>query len=95
MSEQDGAYGLGADPARRPDWNREQHILYMWDRDQLPRIRKGGVLSTSRPSPLTRAQIEPVLLALAACDEYDGQTIICHDENFTEVVLRDGDIQPA
>ena len=77
-----------------PDnWTENQAILYLYDAQMLRCVRPGGMLSTSAPSPLTRAQIEPVLRKLAEHRSYAGQTIVCHDENFNPVVLEAGRIK--
>jgi hypothetical protein len=80
-----------------PDWSDHQRCLYDYDAEilELRIIKAGGVLSTSLPSPLTRAAIEPVLLALAELPAYEGQKIICHDHRFNPVIMRDGRILPA
>ena len=82
---------------RNPDWSDHQKTLYDYDVEilEMQIIQERGVLTTSLPSPLTRAAIEPVLLAIAEHPAYEGQKIICHDHRFDPVIMRDGRILPA
>lgn len=67
-------------------------VLYYYDADAFDRLKPGGVLTTSRPSPLSREQIEYVLLRLRDHPNYKGYTISCHDREFNLITLRDGKI---
>ncbi len=73
-------------------WSVDQTCLYEYDIGLLPMISESGVLSTSKPSPLTRDEIVPVLKKIAKHSSYQKQTIVCHDENFDPIVLQDGKV---
>jgi len=75
------------------EWSDDQSCLYHYDVGLLPMISESGVLSTSKPSPLSRDEIVPVLEKIARHSSYRKQTVICHDENFDPVILQDGKVE--
>ena len=73
-------------------WSDNQACLYSYDVAILPMLTDEGMLSTDKPSPLTRDEVADVLKHIARHPEYRKQTVICHDENFVPVTLCDGKV---
>ena len=73
-------------------WSDNQACLYSYDVAILPMLTDEGMLSTYKPSPLTRDEVADVLKHIAKHPEYRNQTVICHDENFVPVTLRAGEV---
>lgn len=68
----------------------DQALLYYWDASKFGQLAAGGVLTGTLPCPLSAAEIEIVLIQLAAHPEYRGQTIIAIAEDHTVVMMKDG-----
>ena len=75
-------------------WTEDQTVLYDYDMSMLKLLNSNGVLSTDRPSPLTREEIVPVLEKIAKQPVYKNQVVVCHDKEFEPVVLKDGEVMP-
>jgi hypothetical protein len=65
-----------------------QAILYAWMLQMLSLLNDNGVLSTSRPGPLSRREIAAVIRAVRWDPEYRGQTIIIHADDGHPVTLK-------
>lgn len=85
------AFGHGAPaPYRKHDrtWSDDQQLSYVFFIDMLRKVNPRGVSSTSRPTPLTREEIKPVMLAIAAHEVYQEHTLLMHTKDFEPVVYR-------
>lgn len=72
------------------DWSDDTFLLGHWCLEMLDLVRTGGVLSTTRPSPLSRREIAEVLRVVRRFPEYRGQTILIHADDGHVVCLRGG-----
>lgn len=81
-----------AEGMARIDAERESNmaVLYFHDLEALRITKPGGLLTTNRPAPLSEDQIRVVLDQLARHPNYEGQTVVVHDENMKPVTLKKG-----
>lgn len=78
---------------KRDEQERHQAMLYYWDAAQFARLNPGGVLSATKPAPLSIEEITDVLKQLYARADYDGFTIIVLSDDMTLLRLNaDGSI---
>ena len=58
------------------DDERNQARAFYWYAQTLCRVRDGGVITATRPAPLTAAQLEEVAAAFAKLPTYRQQTLL-------------------
>lgn len=80
---------------RRSQDESNMAMLYYFDADRLPLVRKGGMLLMTVPSPLSVEDINVVLAQLATHSNYDGQNIHAISKDHKLVTLVRGVVQPA
>ena len=74
----------------RAERERNMAMLYYWDAAQFAHLNPGGVLTSTRPAPLSVKEVEITLKQLAQHPEYRNQTILCITEVGELVLMRDG-----
>lgn len=68
-------------------------ILFYWDQMALETVNPGGVLSASKPAPLTVEQLEYTLKLLAHSPAYKGQTILVISKDLQLVRMVNGEVR--
>jgi hypothetical protein len=76
--------------AEQQERERNAAMLYWWDAAQLPRLTEGGVLTATKPAPLSVDEIRDALEQLARHPHYRGQLVVSIAEDGRVVTMRDG-----
>jgi hypothetical protein len=72
------------------DDEQNQALGYHWYGGALGRVTVGGVLSSTKPAPLSVSQLEYMLGQLAKHPNYKGQTVVTIAEDSKVVKMKNG-----
>lgn len=81
------------DDSARLDTEMNMALCYYWNANALDRLNSGGVLTSTRPAPLTEDQLSIVLRQLSRHPNYKQQRIMQYARNGRRVTFHDGKIE--